>query len=336
MRFGIIGAGVIAEYHCNAIEAVADAQLVGVYDKLRQAAQNFATKHDIPAFDSIESLVQQGNCDVVTIATPSGWHLEPCIAAMEAGAHVISEKPLEITIERIDRMIDTAQMNNRKLGAILQIRTFPGCQKAKQILDEGRLGKILVADAYMKYYRTQEYYEESAWRGTWNLDGGGAAMNQGVHWIDLINWLMGDAEWIYAVAQTLGHQVEIEDICHAVIGWKCGAQGVLEATTCAKPGFETRIEIHGEHGSLLLEDTHIKKLILDGEPDYEESQQEAAGGHADPKVFSAAGHIIHIQDMIEAVRNDREPMVPGWDARRSVHLITSMYQSSQEDRKVFL
>ena len=336
VRFGTIGVGVIAEYHRQAIEAVDDAELVGVYDRFQEPLERFSQKHNIPHFDSVESLVRDGKCDVITIATPSGWHLQPAVEAMRAGAHILCEKPLEVTLQRIDRMIETANETKRKLGAVLQIRTFPSCVKAKQVITQGKLGKIVVADAYIKYFRTQEYYEESAWRGTWDLDGGGATMNQGIHWIDLLNWLVGDAEWVLAAASTLAHTIEVEDVCHAVIGWKNGAQGVIEATTCAKPGFESRIEIHGEKGSILLEDTRIKKLIIEGEEDYEEAPKTAAGGHADPKVFSVEGHILHVRDMMQAIAEDREPVIPGAEARKSVQLITTMYESSRIGRRINL
>jgi len=335
MRFGIVGAGVIAEYHREAILRTQGAELVGVYDKFPEAARRFADKHGLVVFPSIAELVGKGGAEVATIGTPSGWHLEPATEAMEAGAHVLCEKPLEVTVERIDRMIDAAERTNRKLGGILQMRTFSGSRKAKELLDSGALGKILIADAYIKYYRTQEYYDSDAWRGTYALDGGGATMNQGIHWVDLIQWLMGDAQAVYASCATLGHNIEVEDINHAVVKWPGGGQGVLEATTCAKPGFPTRIEIHGENGSLILEDARITKLVM-GEKEIPQEESTAAGGHADPKVFSVEGHILHVQDMIEAVRENRDPLVPGAEARKSVKLITSMYESSRGGKWISL
>jgi predicted dehydrogenase len=329
MRFGIIGAGVIAEYHLEAIRQVEGAEPAGVYDLYPEAAQAFATRHGLRVFPSIEALMAEGGASAVTIGTPSGWHLEPAETAMRAGAHVLCEKPLEVTTDRIDRMIAIASETGRKLGGILQVRTFPGCQRAKKILEEGRLGKPLVIDGYMKYYRTQEYYDSAAWRGTYELDGGGAAMNQGIHWIDLVQWLAGGAESVRAHTATVGHSIPVEDVCLSVVKWKNGASGVLEATTCARPGFPTRIEIHGERGSLFLEDSAIKHFSVDGEEQKLSEFGTGAGGHADPKKFSVEGHIAHVRDMMEAIQQDRDPLIPGQEARKSVALITGMYASSR-------
>ena len=336
MKFGIVGAGVIAEYHREAIERAEGAELVGVYDKFPEASEKFAARHGLPSFSSIETLVENGVAEVVTIATPSGWHLEPSLRAMEAGAHVLCEKPLEVTTGKIDRMIAVSERTGRKLGAVLQVRTFPGCRTAKETIRDGKLGEILIADAYIKYYRTQEYYDADAWRGTFELDGGGAAMNQGIHWIDLVNWLVGDAEWVESRCATLGHDIEVEDVCHAVVGWKGGGRGMIEATTCAKPGFPTRIEIHGTRGSLLLEDSHIRRMVIDGEESVAECSGEGAGGHADPTKFSVEGHIVHVENMIEAVVKNRPPLVNGTEARKSVQLITSLYESSREGKRIGL
>jgi predicted dehydrogenase len=336
MRFGMIGVGVIADFHRRAMENVDGAELVGVWDKFPEPAKRFSEEHGVPAFDSIESLVKDGACEVVTVATPSGYHMEPAVEAMNAGAHVLSEKPLDVTPEKIDRMIAAAQEAGVKLGSVLQFRTYEGLRKAKAAIDAGKIGKILIADAYIKYYRDQAYYDSAPWRGTWELDGGGATMNQGVHWVDCIQWLAGEAEWVQGLASTLNHKIEVEDVCHAVVKWKCGGQGVIEATTCSKPGFESRIEIHGEKGSILLEDTRIKKMVVDGEEDYEEQTQLKGGGYGDPKAISTVGHEIHIRDMMEAVQEDRDPCVTAAEARKSIRLITAIYESSREGKRVIV
>lgn len=336
MRFGIIGVGMIADFHRRAIENVEGAELVGVFDKFAEAANQFASTHGVPAFESIDALVKVGGAEAVTIATPSGWHLDPTVEAARAGAHVLCEKPMEITTDRIDQMIAACKKAGVKLGGVLQFRTFEGPRKAKELIDSGKLGRILVADAYIKYYRTQEYYDSAGWRGTWEFDGGGATMNQGVHWVDCIQWLVGVPEWVQASALTVGHTIEVEDVSHAIVKWKEGGQGVIEATTCAKPGFETRIEIHGEKGSIVLEDVRLKKVVIDGEPDYEEAPEGKGGGYGDPKAISTAGHEAHIRNFVEEVAQGNEPMVTGEEARKSVHLITSIYRSSREGARVML
>jgi len=336
MRFGMIGVGVIADFHRQAIANVEEAELVGVWDKFPPAAKKFSEERHVPVFASIESLVKEGGCEVVTIATPSGFHMEPSIEAMRAGAHVLCEKPLEVSIEKIDRMIAASKEYGVKLASILQFRTYDGPKKANALIEEGRIGKILIADAYIKYYRNQAYYDSAPWRGTWELDGGGATMNQGVHWVDCLQWLAGEAEWVQGLASTLDHTIEVEDVSHSVVRWKGGGQGVIEATTCAKPGFESRIEIHGQKGSILLEDTRIKKVAIDGEEEYEEEAQVRGGGYSDPKAISTRGHEIHVRNMIEAVRQDRPPLVPGEEARKSVRLITAIYESSRTGQKVVI
>ena len=336
MRFGIIGAGMIADFHRRAIEEVEGAELVAVYNKTEKSAQEFSEEHHIPWFDNIEKMVREAGCEVVTIATPSGWHLEPSLEAMAAGAHVLSEKPMEITTDRVDQMIAAAQAAGVLLGGILQFRTGVAARKAKEIIESGRLGNLLVADAYIKYYRDQPYYDSGAWRGTWELDGGGATMNQGIHWVDLIRWLMGDPEWVYGLASTLGHQIDVEDVSHAIVKWKNGAQGVIEATTCAMPGIDTRIEIHGENGSILLEDTRLASVVIDGEEEYHEEKTESGGGYDKPTSISTEGHVRHIQDIMEAVTENPPPLVPGEEARKSVELITAIYQSSREGKRIEL
>lgn len=334
MRFGLIGVGVIADFHRRAIGNVEGAEVVGVYDKFAEAAKRFGEQHNLQVYDSIEKLIKEGGCEVVTVATPSGWHLDPVLQAAEAGAHILCEKPMEITTERIDRMISACHKAGVKLGGVLQFRTYQGPRKAKQVISAGKLGRILIADAYIKYYRTQEYYDSAKWRGTWEFDGGGATMNQGVHWVDLIQWLVGEPEWVYALTSTQNHQIEVEDISHAVVQWKGGGQGVIEATTCAKPGIETRIEIHGEKGSILLEDIRIKKMVIDGEPDYEDATETMGGGYGDPKAITTAGHEYHVRDMIAAIQENRDPVVTGEVARTSVNLITSIYKSSREGVRI--
>jgi len=334
MRIGLIGVGVIADYHRRAILEIEGTEIAGVFDKFPEATQRFAGQHGLKAYSSIEAMIKEGGCQLVTIATPSGFHLEPTLEAARCGANILSEKPMEITTQRVNQMLQACRDAGVLLGGILQFRTYAGPRKAREVILSGQLGRILVADAYIKYYRTQEYYDSAAWRGTWALDGGGATMNQGIHWIDLIEWLVGAPLWVQAVTATMNHNIEVEDVAHAIVKWKCGAQGIIEATTCAKPGIDTRIEIHGEKGTIQMDGTRIRRMVIDGEEDYIDPEMSAAGGFDKPTSITTDGHRFHIQDMIQAIQTGRQPIIPPEEAIKSVRLISSIYRSSYEDRRV--
>jgi len=232
MNFGLIGTGTIAHTHAQAIHLLPNATLAGSFSRNSDKNRKFSEQYNCKAYSSLDELLTDNHVDAVIICTPSGSHLDPGIKAMKHKKHVIIEKPLEITLERIDKLIETASQENVKLTCIFQSRFARASQELKKAIDQGRFGKITMADAIVKWYRTQEYYDSGAWRGTWELDGGGALMNQSIHAIDLLQWLVGDVESIKAFTATLGHErIEVEDTAAAVLKYKNGALGVIQGTT---------------------------------------------------------------------------------------------------------
>jgi len=204
----------------------------------------------------------------------------------------------------------------------------------RKAIQEGKLGKLVLGDAYLKYYRSPEYYASAGWRGTWELDGGGALMNQGVHGIDLIQWMVGEVESVFAYTAPLIRDIEVEDTAVIVVKYKNGAFGVIQGTTSVYPGEETRFEIHGENGSIIFGDSGFKQWkFLDGDETIPQVGNSEGGG-SDPKAISDEGHYIFVDDMIKAVREDREPLVSGEEARKAVDLILAIYESSRTGKEI--
>jgi predicted dehydrogenase len=282
--------------------------------------------------------------DIVTICTPSGFHLEPALQIAEAGKHLIVEKPLEITLERCDQIINACEKNKVKLAGVFQSRFSEVAGVIKKTLDKGRFGKLVLGDAYVKWYRSQRYYDEGGWHGTWKFDGGGALMNQSIHAIDLLQWLMGPVETVSAFTGTLGHdRIEVEDAGVATLRFKNGAFGVIEGTTAIYPGFLKKIEISGTQGSAVLEEEDLKvwSFAEQREEDQEilerfTAKTETGGGAADPAAISFQGHQRQFEDFVEALETGREPRVNGPEARKAVEIILAIYQSAREGRKVTL
>lgn len=340
--FGIIGTGMIAEFHAAAIADIADAKLVGCYNRTAEKATAFAEKHGITAYDDLDAMLANPDIHVVTIGTASGAHTEPAVAAAKAGKHVIVEKPLDVTLARCDAIIEACQQNNVKLATIFPSRFHGPATEMKKAIDSGRFGTLSLGDAYVKWFRTQEYYDSGAWRGTWKLDGGGALMNQAIHSVDLLCWLMGDVESITANCNLVGHErIEVEDVAVASLKFKNGALGTIEASTAVYPGYLKRIEIHGTKGSAVMEEEDIKAWDF-AEPTAEDDairarlagKTETGGGAADPKAIGHHGHRAQFEDLLAAVKEDREPAINGPEGRRSVEVILAIYQASATGQRI--
>lgn len=344
LGFAIVGVGTIADFHAKAIAQVIDANLVAVYSRSSEKTSAFALKHGAQASEKLETLLQRKDVDVVCVTTPSGAHAEVVIAALNAGKHVLCEKPLEIKLERIDAMLDAARRNGKRLAAVFQSRFGRGAQTLKKAIDAGRFGQLTLCDAYIKWWRTQAYYDDGAWRGTWDLDGGGALMNQGIHAVDLLQYLVGMPSEVSAYTSRLAHQkIEVEDTAVAALKFPCGALGVIEAATSAWPGFLKRIEISGEHGSAILEDDRLVFWKFSKEEPEDEKIRAAGqeissvgGGASDPKAISVEGHRAQIQDLVGAIRENRPQAISGEEARKSVALILAIYQAAKTGVRVLL
>jgi UDP-N-acetyl-2-amino-2-deoxyglucuronate dehydrogenase len=341
--FGMVGCGVIAPFHATGIKETAGAFLAAACDPNEEAARRFsASQGNIPFYTDLEEMLRRDDVQAVCICTPSGMHSDQAIAAARAKKHVLCEKPLDITLPKIDRMIQACREEGVKLGGIFQRRTYEATRKVRGAVRNGLLGRMVLGDIYQKFYRSPEYYKSGAWRGTWAMDGGGALMNQGVHGIDILLWIVGDVKSVIAKADHLVRDIEVEDTAIAIVTFKNGAFGVIEGATSCNPGEAARLELHGEKGTIILTDSGIIRwAVAKGDKHLAEDEkigpaEERAHGVSDPKAISAEGHIALIRDFVDAINNDREPMVTPESARKPVELILAIYESARTGREVTL
>ena len=336
--FGLVGAGMIANYHAKAIKTLADKlniRLVGVLGLVPGEAERFAQKHELPFHsDDPAAFFARPDVQVVCIVTPSGAHLEPALQAIRAGKHLIVEKPLEITVARVDALLDAASAAGVKVAAIFQARFSAGARAVKEAIDAGRFGRLCLCSAYVKWHRTAQYY--SGWKGTLALDGGGAVINQAIHAVDLLQWLAGMPAEVFAWKTRRVHLgIEAEDTACAALKFASGALGTIEATTAAYPGWERRIEICGELGSAAIEDDRIVRWdFRDERPEDAELRARGASagagsGAAAPDQISFEGHQKQIEDMVLALRGNTPLLVDGRQARNTVALVRAIYESAE-------
>jgi len=343
-RFGIIGCGMISRFHADGLAELPNAKLVAVSSRTEANRQKMAAAYGCDVHADYNELVRRKDIDVVTIATPSGAHLEPALAAARAGKHVIVEKPIEITLERCDAMIRACEENNVALCGIFPYRFTKGARALKKAVDQGRFGRLTVGDAYNKWYRTQEYYDSGAWRGTWQLDGGGATMNQGIHAVDLVQWYMGPVATVTAFTDCLTHErIEIEDTAVAAIRYKNGAMGVIECTTSVYPGFPRKIELHGDRGTVIMEQELFSRWEFDEERPEDAEIRETLGaaatgksGASDPSDITHVNFREEFKDFLAALEGGTIAPIDGHEARKAIEIIMAIYQSSRTGRPVKL
>ncbi len=327
--FALIGAGNIAAKYVDAFKNIETAVLVGVVTRTAAKAQAFAKAHNIPHWATdVKTLFDTADVDAVVIATPSGLHSQGTIEAAKFGKHVLCEKPLDITLEKIDAMTEACRKAKVQLGCAFQFRTFEHNRIAYETIKSGKLGKIYIANAFLKNFRTQQYYDSGSWRGTWALDGGGPFMQQGAHTVDLMVWMMGRARQVAAFINTAAHKIEVEDMGHAIVRYENGAQGVVEASTVVKPGYPNRIEFHGEKGSIILSESDIVDWQVEGVEKPTLGSTSHTSGSKDPMAIGTLGHEMIIKDFIQSVEQNRPPLVSPDSARLSVELILAIYRSA--------
>ena len=326
--WGIIGCGTIGPTHADAVQANEQAELVQVCDMVPEKAKKMAADHNCSYVTSLAELLAHDDIQAVSICTPSGMHSEQAIAAAQAGKHILCEKPLDITLDKIDAMLEAAEAYDVKLAGVFQYRTYPISQKVREAVRNGKLGKLVLGDCYQKLFRSHEYYGSGEWRATWELDGGGALMNQGIHGIDLLLWIMGEVARVSAYCRRLVRNIDVEDTSVANLEFTNGALGTLVTTTSVTPAENVRTEIHGDKGSIKLQGSDIIQWAIQGEEEVAgESTDE--GTASDPTAVTATGHTEHVRDLCEAIINDREPTIPGREARKAVELIKAIYLSSR-------
>jgi predicted dehydrogenase len=342
--FGIIGAGGIAEVHARAIQSIEGMELIGVYDTHPERTVAFSRRFSCMAFNTPDELCSSSRIDIVSICTPSGAHLEPSLKAISEGKHCIIEKPLEITLERCDRIIEEGIKQKVAIAGIFPMRFADVNIELKKAVDAGRFGTFVLGDVYIKWYRTQQYYNEVKWRASLRYGGGGAIMNQGIHSIDLLQWCMGKVDSVSAFTSSPGHKdIEVEDTSVAALKFKNGALGVIEASTAVNPGFFRKIEILGTKGSAVVEEESIKTWKFDKEGKEDDiirkrfsGEQLSGGGVSDPKAISDTGHIRQIRDFVEALDNRRPPAIDAIEARKAVELVLAIYESARLKKVIYL
>ena len=339
-KVGIIGAGVIGDFHAEAINAMHGAELVAAYARRDERAQAFAQAYSCAGYSDIEQFLAHKDMRVVTVASVSGAHLAHVEAAAKAGKHIICEKPLEVTTDRIDQMIGICEEAGVMLAGIFPRRFNPSTEIFKKAIENGRLGKVVLIDVAIKWWRSQEYYDSGAWRGTWGLDGGGALMNQSIHTIDLMLHLVGPVKSVRASCGLEAHDgIEVEDVAVAMVEFVSSARGVIQASTAcySNTGLPASIHVCGDKGSIRMCDDKFDLWDLKRSLPRDEEILERFGvgavqtgaGAADPKAIDFQWHQSNFEDALEALRCGDSPQVDGREARKAVELIEAVYQSAK-------
>jgi predicted dehydrogenase len=324
-----------------------------VADRHADRAAKLAQQYGVAAYASLAELLDHPELDAVCICTPSGEHVANAAAALDAGKHVVVEKPVDVTLDAIDRLLAARRSPAQKVAVISQHRFDASTRIVRDAVAQGRLGRLTVGTAQVRWWRSQAYYDSGAWRGTWALDGGGALMNQSIHTIDLLQWLMGPVVEVSAYAGLLAHQqIEVEDAAVAIVRFASGALGMIEGTTAAYPGLTARLEVHGDRGSAIIDNDELTYFHSAGAGAAEADYGAAGGGNqaaemlkqyaaqsvgpaagADPAQLSLA-HRDQIRDFIAAIRDDREPLVNIEEGRKPVAIILAIYESARTGRPV--
>lgn len=333
---GILGCGMISNYHAKAIAEIPGIELLAAYDKNEKAREDFSKKYNIKAFESLEKFISSDDIDIVCICLPSGFHYSMALECIKNKKHVILEKPMCFTKKEADEIIKTTEEYGVYLTVISQLRYSDAVSELKNAIEDGLFGKITSADIYMKYYRTPEYYSTSDWKGTFLMDGGGALMNQGVHGVDLIQYIMGPVVSVQAISKTLYHDIEAEDTLVAILEFENGSIGTIEATTSVFPGFGRRLEICGTEGSaILLEDSIEYCKFKDESRNLECSASlKTTGNRPD-----GMDHILHkkqISDFVDAIKNKTEPFINAKEGKKAIEIIEAIYKAARTGEKIYL
>lgn len=332
VRVGILGGGNISDTHARAALEIPGVEIAAMYGGNVERTGALVEKYGGTLHTDIDSFLSHRPMDVVLIGSPSGLHAEQAKAAVEQGLHVLAEKPLDVSTAKVDELLTEADRKGVKIGVFFQNRAAPDIAWLKRLVESGGLGEVFLASAQVKWYRPAEYYGSSRWRGTWELDGGGALMNQGIHTVDLLLWLLGDASRIYANTRTALHDIEVEDTVVATLEFANGAVATLEATTAAYPGFPRRLELTGSNGTVVVEDDRVAFVGLqtppaEPPPDGVGSQNASASSAT---VSDVRGHRTILEDFLQALETGREPLCGGKEGRRSVATVEAIYRSARD------
>jgi UDP-N-acetyl-2-amino-2-deoxyglucuronate dehydrogenase len=335
IHVGLVGGGNISKTHARAANSIPGVSVAAIYGSNEAKIAQLSREHAAQPYSDFDAFLNHRPLDMVAIGSPSGLHALQGIAAAKRGLPVLMEKPIDISTRRADELITAADSSCVKLGVIFQDRCKPDIRRMKQWIDEGVLGKILLADARVKWYRPPEYYGDSKWRGTLTLDGGGALINQAVHTVDLLLWILGDVVEVQASTATALHKIEAEDTALALLRFASGACAVLQATTAAFPGYPRRLEITGTEGTVILEQDRVITVDLKHprEGISASSATDDIEDTASPVVTDIQGHQAVFEDFIHAIKKNGTPMCDGREARRSVALIEEIYRAAGRSRR---
>jgi UDP-N-acetyl-2-amino-2-deoxyglucuronate dehydrogenase len=354
MRFALIGCGVIGKHHAASIANLGQrAELVLAVDEIPEPAHKLAAEYGIEPMTSVDEALARPDIDAVAVCTPSGRHADVAIAALDAGKHVVVEKPLDVSVDAAERVQVAQDRAGRTVTVISQHRFDPASQLVHQAIRDGRFGRITSGSAGVVWWRSQSYYDSGDWRGTWSLDGGGALMNQGIHTIDLLVWMLGEPVEVFAWTGCLAHErIEVEDTAVATIRFATGALGVIHGTTAAYPGLTARLGVHGDGGSAVIDHDQLEYFHIartdaadlaygatgDGNQAAEVLQAEhgdAPSAGADPAALSDA-HTEQYRDFLDAIEQGRPPLVTVAEASRTLAVVCAIYESARRGRPVAL
>lgn len=337
--FGIVGAGLIAPFHLNAIKDSTGGQPIGIFDVDQEKAKNIAGRFNTKVYSNLNEMLDDGAVDVVCVATPNHLHRDIVVRAARAGKHVLTEKPPAMTIAQTDEMIRACNEANVKFGCFVQCRVRKVIQAMKQAIDSGRFGKLLRADAYMKWFRPQEYYTSDGWRGQ-KKSGSGVTVAQGFHYIDLLQYLVGPAVQVETKMTNIGHPgIKLEDDVVAHVEYANGAGGLIQLSTALWPGTDIRIEINGTAGTAVMSGETIKTWKFKTQQPEDKDimnlgnaeQATGAGGAAD---FGHLDHTVVVQDMIDCIGIDKNLVIPVSSVRPTLEIVLAMYQSAAKNKPV--
>jgi UDP-N-acetyl-2-amino-2-deoxyglucuronate dehydrogenase len=334
IRVGLVGCGRISGSHLAAIDNVDGLELTAVADAEIERATGIAEERGIPAFRAVEELVGAVECDLVAICTPSGLHPAHGIAAARAGCHVVTEKPMAISLADADALVKACDAADVHLFVVKQNRLNPAVQLLRRAVEKGRFGRIYLANTTVRWARPQDYYDSARWRGTWEFDGG-AIMNQASHYVDLLQWLVGPVESVAAKTATLARRIETEDTGVAVLKFRSGALGVIEVTVLTYPrNMEGSITVLGEKGTVKVGGTAVNRVEHWQFADYDDDDKLVDAAATSPPSVYGFGHEGYYRNVLAVLRGEAEPGTDGREGRKSLELILGIYESAKTGREV--
>jgi predicted dehydrogenase len=339
VKFGIIGTGVGAEFCARGFSAMPTdglTKLVAVTSRSEGHAKEFARKWGVKLwYTDYEEMMQKADLDAVVINSPHFQHFQMAEDAIDIGLNVLVDKPMAINLKEADMMIEAVKNKKVKLGVILQSRFDPVYRRIKTVVEEGKFGRLILGDAVVKWYRTQEYYSNNPWRGCWATEGGGALINQAIHTVDLLRWIMGPPKCLWAQMDAFTHKIDVEDLAVAAIRFENDALGTVQGSTAIYPGLPTRLEIHGTNGTAIVEGEKLRRWAIQGEKEeVTEGEKEGLKSWASPELIPAINHASVIVDFARAILEDRQPYVDGVEGRKSLELVKAIYKSSMTHSRV--